>query len=645
MRDVIYEPANAVLDIEKLPEGFQDLGSGLQYFAECVIETNRLARSLSKGDLTDELPSSGNEIAAPLKSLHASLRHLTWQAQQIAQGDYKQRVNFMGDFATAFNSMAGQLEERHELNIQEKSRLQQYINLILSTTPNIILVFDTDGKAVLASESYLQRSKKTSADEIRGKTFKELFTSISTHSFIRIIERLFEDALGVMSTSIVEQSIDFGQDGEIRTYLVHISPMINDNEIFMGIMTEFDDITEIVQAKYEAEHARKLADQARKLADQAARAKSDFLARMSHEMRTPMNAIIGMASVGIKNEDKERRDNCLNNISEAAHHLLTVINDILDMSKIESDNLELSYSECIFENIINNVKETTRLQTEKKNQSFEVDIDSAIPPNIISDEQRLAQVILNLLSNAVKFTPEHGSIALIARKTAITDDSCTIRFTVKDTGIGISNEQQKDLFKPFEQADGGRSRKYGGIGLGLPISKHIVDMMGGEIWVESELGNGASFVFEITVQISAEKNLHTVEETVSTDGIFIGKRILIAEDVEINREIILVLLEDTGIHIDFAVNGVEACEKFISAPNDYGLIFMDIQMPEMDGYEATKRIRSCGLPEAENIPIVAMTANILREDIELSIEAGMNDHLGKPVDIEDVITKLKKYLG
>ena len=635
LRDVIYDPENAVLDVGKLPEGFQDFGNGLRYFVQCVMETKATAQALAKGDLNGMMPSPGNEIAAPLKSLHASLRHLTWQTQQVAQGDYQQRVHFMGDFSMAFNSMAQQLEERKKTETKERSRLQQYINLILANTPTIFLVFDTEGKAVLASEAYLRCGKNPPNEEVQGKSFTELFSPIVADAFLRSMGRLLDDALFHGQRAKTEQSIDFGQDGNPRSYLIHVTPMLYENETVMGTMVVFLDMTEIIQAQHEAEHARESAEQ-------FARAKSDFLARISHEMRTPMNAVIGMASIGKATQDIEKKDYSFQKIEDASLHLLGVINDILDMSKIEADKLELSYREFNFENMVNSVTNMIQPRAAQKRQNLTTDMDGNIPQNIISDEQRLAQVIANLLSNAVKFTPKHGSIRLSATKTAETSGSCTIQFTVQDTGIGISEEQQKHLFSPFEQADGSISRKFGGTGLGLTISKRIVEMMGGAIRVESELGKGASFVFDIAVQTGPGTTAKT--ENDSENGNFAGKRILIAEDVEINREIIAALLEDTGVGIDFAVNGAEAVEKYSSAQEAYGLIFMDIQMPEMDGYEATKRIRSSGLPDADQIPIIAMSANVLREDVERCLAAGMNGHLGKPIDINEVIAKLRKYL-
>jgi len=359
-----------------------------------------------------------------------------------------------------------------------------------------------------------------------------------------------------------------------------------------------------------------------------------------------MNAIIGMATIGKTTGDNERRESCFQKIDEASQHLLGIINDILDMSKIAADKLELSLTEFRFEELLSKVKNIVTLQVARKEQRFTVDIDESIPRSIIADEQRLAQVMINLLSNAVKFTPECGSIALTVKKISEADGFCTLRFTVADTGIGISEEQQGRLFTPFEQADGSCSRKFGGTGLGLSISKRIVEMMGGTIWIQSELGKGASFIFDIKAQtgVDPDRVIHTEIKQLPKNGIFAGKKILVAEDVELNREIIAALLEDTGVEIRFACNGTEAVRQFADNPNEYGLIFMDLQMPEMDGYEATRRIRSSGLPRAKEIPIIAMTANVFHEDVERCLAAGMNGHLGKPIDVEKVVTKLNECL-
>ena len=516
-------------------------------------------------------------------------------------------------------------------------------------------------------------------------------------------------------------------------------------------------------------------------AQAASRAKSEFLSNMSHEIRTPMNAIIGMVNIGENTTDVERKNYSFSRIKDAGRHLLGIINDILDVSKIESGKFELSDAEFSFEKILKRVVNVISYRVEEKAIKFTVYVDRDIPPLMIGDDQRLAQIITNLLGNAVKFTPEEGSIKLKTYFLGEEDGMCTIKVAVSDTGIGISKEQQEKLFQSFQQAESSISRKFGGTGLGLAISKSIVEMMGGEIWVESELGSGATFVFTVQLKRSdaseesiankvtdwehirilavdddkyiledfkgivkrfgaycdiaesgeealklidenddynlffidwkmpgmdgtvlAEKvkaklpsdtnsvvimisavdsssiadeakkagvhkllqkplfpstisdivsEFFNVEDEFKKDDLpiysrsqFKGFRILMAEDVEINREIVISMLEGTKLDIDSAENGVVAVEMFEKAPDKYDMIFMDMQMPEMDGLTATEKIRALNIDKAKTIPIIAMTANVFREDVEKCLEAGMNGHLGKPLDFDEVIEVLERYL-
>jgi signal transduction histidine kinase/DNA-binding response OmpR family regulator len=513
-------------------------------------------------------------------------------------------------------------------------------------------------------------------------------------------------------------------------------------------------------------------------ATEASKAKGEFLSNMSHEMRTPLNAITGMTAIGKKAKEPERKDYAFNKIQDASTHLLGVINDVLDMSKIEANMLELSPIEFNFEKMLQKLVAVLNFRIDERGQKFTVRIDRAIPKMLIADDQRLAQVITNLLSNAIKFTPENGAITLNAQYMGEENDTCTIQISVSDTGIGISAEQQKHLFHSFQQAESSTTRKYGGTGLGLAICKSIVEMMGGKIWIESEIGKGSTFTFTVEAQRGTTKERHgllspnvnwsnvrimavdddpdtltyfsdittglgvscdtalsgkealqlvhkngdyhiyfvdwkmpdmdgiqlarelkartsepsvvimnsaadwsavedeakgvgvdkfltkplfpstvadiinecigvgepqTEEEQTDITGIFAGRRILLVEDVEINREILIALLEPTQLEIDCAENGAQAVQMFSDAPNKYNLIFMDIQMPEMDGYEATKKIRALNTKTAKSIPIIAMTANVFKEDIERCTEAGMNSHIGKPVDITDVLMKLNTF--
>ena len=385
-------------------------------------------------------------------------------------------------------------------------------------------------------------------------------------------------------------------------------------------------------------------------AERASQAKSEFLANMSHEMRTPMNTIIGMSQLAQDTHDIDRIHYCIEKIETASTHLLGVINDILDMSKIESGKFELSNDTYNFREIVTKIVGVLAFRMEEKQQHFAVEIDDNIPEYVVIDNQRFAQVIANLLSNAVKFTPDHGSIGLTAKLQEKVGSLCTLRISVTDTGIGISEEQQQKLFKSFEQADNGISRRFGGTGLGLAITKRIIEMMGGEVGIDSEPGKGSCFFFTILIDegsaSEADRSLDFFHADVdgSTDGqMFEGLRLLLAEDVDINREIIMALLDGHGITFTCAENGVQAVSIFESSPDEFDMILMDIQMPELDGYSATRQIRAMDNPHARAIPIIAMTANVFREDIEKCLAAGMNAHLGKPIEIKEVIRVIRRY--
>jgi len=385
-------------------------------------------------------------------------------------------------------------------------------------------------------------------------------------------------------------------------------------------------------------------------------AKSNFLSNMSHEIRTPLNAIIGMTSIGKTASGMKKKDYAFEKIEEASTHLLGVINDVLDMSKIEANRMELSSLEFDFKKLINSIVNVINFKVEEKQLHLKVIIDENIPQNLIGDDLHLAQVITNLLSNAVKFTPGGGSINLEIKLVEKKYGVCTIQVKVKDTGIGISSEQQEHIFAPFQQADSSTFRKYGGTGLGLAISKSFIELMGGKITIESEPGRGATFTFTVKLMYDNDRceNLNETSCSPEVSKVFPDRRILLVEDMEINREILLSLLEPLEVKIDCAENGVEALRLYRENPDSYDIILMDVQMPEMDGLEATRQIRAFENKQIKNaddplkvnkVPIIAMTANVFREDVEKCREAGMDDHLGKPIDINSVIEKLQNYLA
>ncbi len=524
--------------------------------------------------------------------------------------------------------------------------------------------------------------------------------------------------------------------------------------------------------------------EAKQIAENSARAKSEFLANMSHEIRTPMNAIMGMTAIGLTSDSLDRTKYCLNKVNDASKHLLALINDVLDMSKIDANKLELHLEPFNLEKMLENICNVNVVRAEEKKISLMVNIDTAITHYLIGDELRLSQVISNLLSNAIKFTPDYGSVQLNVKMQSSSDKENVLYFEVIDTGIGLSADQISKLFRAFQQAEGDISRRFGGTGLGLTISKRIVEMMGGEIAVTSEVGKGSCFYFtvnlakdkkiaediqydlslyrklrvmvidddrmildyfkhimlkfEITCDIfqngedavqmvqsaqadgceydiifvdylmegmngietvrAIKRVMHDtanvimistsewgeIEEAANEVGIthFIPKplfqsaifdainelvinnfmekmtseqsmeqavtfskcRMLLVEDNEINREIVMTLLEDTKIQIDCAENGQEAVKIFTENPDRYDIILMDMQMPVMDGLTATRIIKEQKSDYSEAIPIIALTANVFKEDVEACMAAGMIDHICKPIEIHDLTGKVSQYL-
>jgi len=379
---------------------------------------------------------------------------------------------------------------------------------------------------------------------------------------------------------------------------------------------------------------------AKEITEKSNRARRDFLSRMSHEMRTPMNAIMGMTTLALIEDEAGRIKEHLKKIDNSSRDMLRLIDGVLDIADIIDDGIVLHCSEFDIRNMVREVLDQIAESREQKKQSLSVDIDQKVPQIVYGDKKRYFQVLNNLLSNAVKFTGEQGSIQLKISTTEYADETVTLQFEVVDNGIGISKEQQKNLFVLFEQADGGIDRQFGGVGSGLFIVKQIMEMMGGQICVESESGKGSRFILSIKVNTEAPG-----QPVSAGPASFTGKTALLAEDVEINREIIIAMLEDTSLHIICVSNGREALELFTATPEKFDIIIMDVNMPVMDGVEATRRIRALGTPEGGRIPIIALTANVLDEEVNDYFAAGMNDHIGKPVDLDGLIKILNKYLG
>jgi len=406
---------------------------------------------------------------------------------------------------------------------------------------------------------------------------------------------------------------------------------ITHNQNTNGAVIVITDETELVSTKDKALRASK--------------AKSEFLSRVSHELRTPLNVILSMAKLGLSDVELDQSINRFNKIVSSSAHLSNIINDVLEMSRMESGKTEIRYAPLNITVIINEcVSMLMQRASENNNQLFQK-IDPAIPSALTGDEFRIKQILLNLLSNSVKFTKD-GKISTEVKYMEKVGQKHLLEFSVTDTGIGMSKEFLDRIFIPFEQEENYLSRNYQGTGLGLSISNNLVALMGGTMTVESKLEKGSSFIFTLGFEEAEHIPAPAVKADVPSDesASLEGKNILIVDDIEVNRMIIIEVLNNTKLKIDEASDGDEALNKYLESPlNYYDCILMDVQMPKMDGYKATEAIRKSGRDDC-GLPIIAMTANALKEDITAALESGMTDHLSKPIDFELCIKTIRKHM-
>ena len=432
-----------------------------------------------------------------------------------------------------------------------------------------------------------------------------------------------------------------GEDGIYHwnsTQVVKVESPYTHDLIEITLSRNIDEERRVQQETLEKERqAKLLLEDALKKAEKANKAKSDFLSRMSHDIRTPMNAIIGMtelAQLHIGDEEKQR--DYLNKIASSGAHLLGLINEILDVSKIESGVMELSESPLNLRALAGEAAEMVRISMENSQQEFQVDIDESFDPWVTGDARRIRQVLVNILENASKYTGQRGKITFsVCEFKKEEQRTGTYRFIIEDTGIGMKPEYMEHIFEPFSRADDSRTSKVPGTGLGMTIVKNLISMMDGDIRVESEYGKGSRF----TVTLCLDKCGNTgeaIQPAVSgPEAVCRGLRVLLVEDNELNRQIASEMLKLLGVRVEMAENGREAVEAVCSHPAlYYDAVFMDVQMPVMNGYEATREIRGSGMERIGELPIIAMTADAFAEDVKRARLSGMNGHLAKPVSIE-----------
>ncbi len=525
---------------------------------------------------------------------------------------------------------------------------------IIDTAPVRVFWKDRSLRYLGCNPLFARDAGKTSPHELVGRDDYEM-------AWREHAEAYRADDEAVMSSGVARLGFEeplTRSDGSLLWLRTSKAPLRDASGNVVGVLGVFDDITAIKQAEAElAAHRSNLESLvmarthdlaiAKELAEVNSRAKSTFLANMSHELRTPMNAIMGMTFLALRRAEDPRLREQLGRIDTASHHLLHVINDILDLSRIEADRMVLEDTELRLADLVGNTVNLVSQRAHEKGVRLDVDLPAQLAQRRLQgDPLRIGQVLLNLASNAVKFTESGGHVALRACVLQEDADRLRMRCEVQDTGIGIRAEDQERLFNPFEQADGSTTRKYGGTGLGLAISKRLVVMMGGEIGVRSSPGAGSTFWFELPLRVvhaepplvaPATPELPAIEALQQRHA---KRRVLVAEDDLVNQEVLRSLLEDTGLVMDLAVDGLQAVA--LARQCRYDLILMDVQMPGLNGMEATRIIRG----ESRNTatPILAVTANAFEEDRDACVKAGMDDHLAKPIDPDALYAILLRWL-
>ncbi|MCL1992273.1 MAG: ATP-binding protein [Spirochaetes bacterium] len=567
------------------------------------------ASAVASAEATADAPAASLDLAGEVERLKLALKKSEREVR--ATKSFLDKVTLA---AEAKDALSGALAEA---NAKQKA----YTDMLLETCPNIIALFDAGGDFVLSTNALLKATDTPNFDFIKKRNYKDFLPKyFSEDSFKKFIEAV-NNAKSTGDVVVFEGWVDFSMSGKPRFY----STEIRRTSASQGILMVMTDLTDIVKEK-EAVLA-------------ANRAKTDFLAIMSHEIRTPMNAIVGFSELLGRTDLDERQLKYISDIRRSSDSLLAIINDVLDLSKIEAGKMEVVCVNFNLKQLLDSLYSMFKIFSQNKNLKFNFCISENLPETVRGDENRLRQVMVNLLSNAMKYTKAGGvtvSAALV--EDASSTSGKILRLDVEDTGIGLRTEDMGSLFVPFMQFDLKRNRNILGTGLGLPIAHNLCRLMGGDLTAKSEYGRGS--VFSVTVpyqeaEIVVEKENDIFHFTAP------NAKVLVVDDMEINLDVAEAMLSAFGITPTLSQKGLEAIELVNS--NYYDIVFMDHMMPEMDGIEAAKRIRELG-GQNKNLTIVALTANAIYGAENMFIQNGMNDVLFKPLSFDQLNLCLRRWL-
>jgi len=576
-----------------------------------------------------------------VRSIVARIRLLDNASQNLADGNYQIKVadlvkgGELGRLAESFDSMAHKLVQREEALASS----ERFLKAIIDSEPECIKMLDADCNLLLMNKAGLEIIEADSFEQVKGQCVCTLITEPHRDSFFALTKQVFQGIPGTLEFETI------GLKGHHVWLETHAVPFCNEQGKIVALLGITRNITGSKQAEKDL-HQAKIA------AELANTTKSRFLATMSHEIRTPMNGVIGMIELLQHTELTPEQYEYAAGAKSSGIELVHLLNDILDLSKIEADKIELEQSDINLQSVISDTINLMSLQAREKGVKLTSSIDTEVPISLKGDAGRLRQILTNLIGNAIKFSPK-GAVTLNTKKVTEDEQSVTLRFLVRDTGIGIAADKLEHIFEPFTQADSSTTRTYGGTGLGLSICKRLAELMGGSIGVESTEGEGSTFWFTVVMekQMAGEAGQNifpvSIKHVVSPHPKMPaanGIRILLTEDDPTAQAIVPKLLKIYGYLVDVACDGKEALQALET--NDYALVLMDIMMPEMNGYEVTAVIRDpSSAVRRHDIPIIALTGNDMKQDHDRCIAAGMDDHLPKPLLLPDLIAMLAKWLN